>query len=158
MGLYERLTPVELLRYFGQLHGMEAPTLDRRVAERVDVFGITPFVSQRCGTLSTGQAQRVSVARALVHDPPALILDAPTASLDAATEQRIMRNIKAWAEHRTVFLISHRLSTARQADRIVFLKDGRVADLGSHSELMARPSEYRAFVDAELSATRAIGS
>lgn len=116
------------------------------------------FLGEKAAKLSTGQRQRLVIARAILKDTPILILDEPTASLDAATEQRIMRNIKAWAEHRTVFLISHRLSTARQADRIVFLKDGRVADLGSHSELMARPSEYRAFVDAELSATRAIGS
>ena len=81
MGLYERLTPVELLQYFGRLHRMEEPALDRRVADLVHVFGITPFASQRCGTLSTGQAQRVSVARALVHDPPALILDEPGVQL-----------------------------------------------------------------------------
>ena len=54
MGLYERLTPVELLQYFGRLHRMEGPALDRRVAQLVQVFGIAPFVSQRCGTLSTG--------------------------------------------------------------------------------------------------------
>ena len=57
MGLYDRLTPVELLQYFGRLHRMEEPALDRRVAELMHVFGITPFASQRCGTLSTGQAQ-----------------------------------------------------------------------------------------------------
>ena len=68
-----------------------------------------------------------------------------------------MTNIKAWAQRRTVFLITHRLSTVRQADKIVFLKDGSVADFGSHRELMEKPSHYRAFVDAELGAALAAG-
>lgn len=116
------------------------------------------FLGEKAAKLSSGQRQRLVIARAILKDTPILILDEPTASLDAATERRIMINIKAWAAQRTVFLISHRLSTVRQADRIVFLKDGRVADLGSHSELMARPSEYQAFVDAELNTTRTTGA
>ncbi len=113
------------------------------------------FLGEKAAKLSTGQRQRLVIARAILKDTPILILDEPTASLDAVTEQRIMTNIKTWSENRTVFLITHRLSTVRLADRIVFLKDGMVADLGSHRELMARPSDYRAFVEAELSATRA---
>ena len=92
------------------------------------------------------------IARAVLKDTPILILDEPTASLDAVHELRIMNRIKEWAERRTVFLITHRLSTVRQADRIVFLGDGVVADTGSHDELMARPSAYRDFVNAELEA------
>jgi ABC-type multidrug transport system fused ATPase/permease subunit len=116
------------------------------------------FLGEKAAKLSTGQRQRLVIARAILKDSPILILDEPTASLDAVTEQHIMSNIKAWAEQRTVFLITHRLSTVRLADRIVFLKDGRVADLGSHSELMARPSNYRAFVEAELNANQAAGA
>jgi len=115
------------------------------------------FLGEKAAKLSTGQRQRLVIARAILKDTPILILDEPTASLDAVTEQHIMTNIKAWAEQRTVFLITHRLSTVRQADRIVFLKEGRVEDFGSHRELMAKPSAYRAFVDAELSAAMAAG-
>jgi len=115
------------------------------------------FLGEKAAKLSTGQRQRLVIARAILKNTPILILDEPTASLDALTEQRIMGNIKAWAEQRTVFLITHRLSTVRQADRILFLKDGRVADFGSHDELMARPSAYRSFVEAELSADQAAG-
>lgn len=114
--------------------------------------GYATFLGERASKLSTGQRQRLVIARAILKDTPVLILDEPTASLDAVTELRIMNNIKAWAAGRTVFLITHRLSTVRQADRIVFLGDGVVADSGSHDELMARPSAYRDFVDAELSA------
>jgi ABC-type multidrug transport system fused ATPase/permease subunit len=116
------------------------------------------FLGEKAAKLSTGQRQRLVIARAILKDTPILILDEPTASLDAVTEQRIMTNIKAWAYKRTVFLITHRLSTVRLADKIVFLKDGSVIDHGSHTELMARPSDYRAFVEAELHANQVAGT
>ena len=114
--------------------------------------GYDTFLGERASKLSTGQRQRLVIARAVLKDTPILILDEPTASLDAVHELRIMNRIKEWAEQRTVFLITHRLSTVRQADRIVFLGDGVVADTGSHDELMARPTAYRDFVNAELEA------
>jgi len=113
------------------------------------------FLGEKASKLSTGQRQRLVIARAILKDTPILILDEPTASLDALTEQRIMGNIKAWAQQRTVFLITHRLSTVRQADKILFIKGGTVADFGSHGELMAGPTAYRSFVEAELNAARA---
>ncbi|MDP7144811.1 MAG: ABC transporter ATP-binding protein [Pseudomonadales bacterium] len=115
------------------------------------VEGYSTFLGEKAAKLSTGQRQRLVIARAILKDTPILILDEPTASLDAGTERQIMTNIRSWAMHRTVFVITHRLSTVREADRIVFLKDGRIADVGSHTELMARPSAYRDFVEAELS-------
>jgi len=116
------------------------------------------FLGEKATKLSSGQRQRLVIARAILKDTPILILDEPTASLDALTEQRIMNNIKTWAEKRTVFLITHRLSTIRQADKIVFLQDGRVEDFGSHGELMAKPSAYKSFVEAELNASHAAGT
>lgn len=113
--------------------------------------GYETFLGERAAKLSTGQRQRLVIARAILKDTPVLILDEPTASLDADTELRIMSNIKEWARDRTVFLVTHRLSTIRQAQKIVFLKDGIVADVGSHDELMANPQgAYREFVEAEL--------
>ncbi len=115
------------------------------------------FLGERAAKLSTGQRQRLVIARAILKDTPILILDEPTASLDAVTERRIMANIKAWADRRTVFLVTHRLSTVRQADRVVFLKDGRVADFGSHDDLMAKRGAYWAFVGAEINGVQAAG-
>ena len=98
--------------------------------------------------LSTGQKQRLSIARALVRDAPVLILDEPTASLDADTERQVLANLKNWARGRVVIVITHRLSTIRDADRIALLADGNVAESGTHDDLMARPGRYRDFANA----------
>ena len=92
----------------------------------------------------------MTIARAVVRDTPILILDEPTASLDAETEHRVLANLGEWGAERIVLLITHRLSTIRGADRIAFLENGTVAEIGSHDELMARPDgRYREFVQAE---------
>ena len=114
--------------------------------------GYDTHLGEKSTKLSTGQRQRLVIARALCKDAPILILDEPTASLDARTEHQILQNIREWAEGRTVFLITHRLSTIRQAHRIAFMKDRQVVEFGSHEDLLEIPSgEYKAFVDAELS-------
>ena len=116
--------------------------------------GYDTFLGERASKLSTGQRQRLVIARAILKDTPILILDEPTASLDAETEQGIMQNLKDWAVGRTIFLVTHRLSTIRQADKIAFLMDGQIVDFGSHAELVEREAgEYRQFVDAELAST-----
>ena len=123
-----------------------ADTFIERLPEKYDTY-----LGEKSTKLSTGQRQRLVIARAIVKDTPILILDEPTASLDAATEQRIMENIKQWAQNRTVFVVTHRLSTIRRADRIVFIQDGKVGDFGSHDELIQKDNGgYRSFVDAEL--------
>ena len=112
--------------------------------------GYDTELGERGGKLSTGQRQRLSIARAIVRDTPILILDEPTASLDAETEQRLLANLAAWGRERVVFLITHRLSTIRNADQIAFLDGGRFREVGDHDALMAIPEgRYRRFVAAE---------
>jgi len=113
------------------------------------------MLGDRGGRLSTGQRQRLSIARAVVRETPILVLDEPTAALDADTEHRVLANLGEWARDsaagsRAIFLITHRISTIRRADKIVYLEAGRVAESGNHETLMGiENGRYRAFVQAE---------
>ncbi|MCH2186336.1 ATP-binding cassette domain-containing protein, partial [Myxococcota bacterium] len=80
----------------------------------------------RGAKLSTGQRQRISIARAILKDSPILVLDEPTASLDAETEHRVLQNLAQWGARRIVFLITHRLSTIRRADRVAVIQNCRL--------------------------------
>lgn len=112
--------------------------------------GIDTKLGRSGDSLSVGQQQRLSIARGLVRDAKILILDEPTAALDPQTENALVASLRAAAEERLVIVIAHRLSTIRHADRIVFLEDGEIRDLGSHDELMAKPgSAYRDFVELQ---------
>jgi ATP-binding cassette, subfamily B, bacterial len=108
------------------------------------------LLGERGTKLSTGQRQRLSIARALLKDTPVLILDEPTAALDADTELRVLGNLQEWGRGRAIFVITHRLSTIRRAHRIAVLSKGRVAEVGSHDELMAKEGGlYQTLVESE---------
>jgi ATP-binding cassette, subfamily B, bacterial len=100
--------------------------------------GYDTVVGEQGFTLSEGEKQRITIARAVLKDAPILILDEPTSSLDAETERVIMDGLDRLAAGRTTFIIAHRLSTIRRADLIVVLRDGEIAEQGSFAELMRR--------------------
>ena len=137
-GLYPRLTARETLRYFGELHGIEPSRLDARIEELIASFGMQDFADGRCEGLSTGQRQKVSIARAVLHDPPVLILDEPTTGLDVIASGAMIDFIESRRAAGTCVLFStHVLSEAeRLCDRIGIVYSGRLLAAGTYEELV----------------------
>ena len=126
--------------------------------------GYDTVVGERGSRLSGGQKQRIAIARAFLKDAPILILDEATSALDAETEREVQRALDKLVafereRRRTTLVIAHRLSTIRSADRIVVMSQGRVVEIGSHAELVAREGEYarlhRVYEGEELEAAGA---
>ena len=111
--------------------------------------GFDTYVGERGARLSGGQRQRISIARIFLKNPAVLILDEATSALDTVTEERIQHSFDSLMENRTSFVIAHRLSTVRNADRIVVIESGRVAEMGTHAQLLAAGGEYARLYNAQ---------
>ena len=163
-----RLDPEELRRHIGFVpqetflfsatiaeniaFGVESAT-DEQIRRAAEIAGLAEdiagfpqgyetMVGERGITLSGGQKQRTAIARAILRDPRILILDDALSSVDTLTEERILTHLAGVMHGRTVILISHRVSTVRQADRIVVLDRGRIVEQGTHAELVEAGGYY----------------
>jgi ATP-binding cassette, subfamily B, bacterial len=111
--------------------------------------GLDTVIGERGVKLSGGQKQRVAIARIFLKNPPILILDEATSALDTETERLIQQSLEELARGRTVLVIAHRLATIRNADRIAVVRDGQIAEIGSHATLLAQDGAYRRLHDAQ---------
>ncbi len=116
--------------------------------------GYDTVVGERGVTLSGGERQRISIARAILKKAPILLLDEATSSVDAESEALIQKSLARLTEQRTTVIVAHRLSTVRNADNIIVIEDGRVAEQGTHEDLLARDGVYRALIRAQEEVSR----
>ena len=114
------------------------------VNEFTDRFddGLDTLIGERGIKLSGGQRQRIAIARAILADPKILILDEATSNLDTESEALIQKSLASLTAGRTTFVIAHRLSTIRKADQILVVEDGRIAERGTHDDLIAKRGRY----------------
>ena len=119
--------------------------------------GYDTNVGERGNNLSGGEKQRISIARAILHDPRILILDEATSSVDVETEKEIQEAVARLVQNRTTFAIAHRLSTLRNADRLVVLDGGKIVEIGTHSELMEKKGVFYDLVELQQQTSEIIG-
>ncbi len=141
--LYQRLTPVEVLTYFGTLYGLTEPQIAPRVTALVAELEMGPFKDRPCGSLSSGQKQRANIARAFLHDPDLLILDEPTNALDVVSGRFVAEAIRRKRdEGRAVLFSTHIMSEAEYlCDRIALVHAGRIIDEGPLADLLERSGQ-----------------
>ena len=137
--LYGRLTAAELLRYFGRLYGMEDGVIAQRTEELARALDMEEILDRRCESLSTGQTQKVSVARVILHDPKVLILDEPTLGLDIMTSRTILDFIlEAKGRGHSIIFSTHYMTEAELlCDRLALMHRGDILAIGTNAELCA---------------------
>lgn len=142
-GLYGRLSPKEILRFFGRLHEMPEAKLQERMDHLMQSFGIQEFQDSNCDRLSTGQKQRVNLARTLLHDPPVIILDEPTAGLDLISSRNILEFIRhSRSEGKCILFSTHNMTEAEiLCDRVAIILDGEIQIFDSLEGLKAATNQ-----------------
>jgi sodium transport system ATP-binding protein len=145
MGLYHRLTPRELLRFFGRLNGLNGAALNQRIERLFELFDMRHFADSKIDTLSTGMRQKTAISRTIIHDPPILILDEPTSGLDVPTAHVVESYIRdARGAGKCIVLSTHVMEEAEYlCDRIAVIYQGRIRALGTMDDLRSMTGKNR---------------
>jgi sodium transport system ATP-binding protein len=136
-GVYDRMTAREMVEYYGRLHGLDPERLEKRVKELFDQLRMNDFADLPGSKMSTGMKQKVSIARALVHDPPVLIFDEPTAGLDILVQRAVLQSIAALrGQGKCIVFSTHIMREVEKlCDRVAIMHRGRILVAGTPEEL-----------------------
>ncbi len=139
-GVYDRMTAVEMVKYYGQLYGMCGAALNTRIEELCETLQMNDFRNVVGGRMSTGMKQKVSIARALVHNPPVLIFDEPTSGLDVLVQRAVLQNIALLKKQgKTILFSTHIMSEVQKlCDRVAIMNKGKIVASGTVAELKAQ--------------------
>ena len=139
-GLYGRLSPLEIFRFFGALHEMPQDLIRSRAQKLIELFEMESFKNSHCDKLSTGQKQRVNLARTLLHDPPVLVLDEPTAGLDIISSKTILDFIRTSKKEGKCILFSTHYMTEAEilCDRLAIIHNGKILECDTLEGLKAK--------------------
>lgn len=146
-GLYNRMPPVEYLNFFGQIYRVEPGRRKQRIHDLLEQFGLADARARKIGEFSKGMRQKLALARALLHDPPVLLLDEPTSAMDPESARLVRDSIKNLrSAERTIIICTHNLAEAEElADDIAIIRKGKIIIQGSPSMLKSNllgPAEY----------------
>lgn len=146
-GLYGRMPAGDYLDFFGQVYGLEGSIRQQRIQKLLDDFGLTPDIKRRIGEYSKGMQQKLALARALIHDPPVLLLDEPTSAMDPESARLVRDSIKELrSARRSIIICTHNLSEAEElADQIAIIRKGKIIAKGTPNALkttLLGPPEY----------------
>ncbi len=138
-GVYDRMTALEMVAYYGKLYGLTGDALAARIDTLFDTLQMNDFRSVVGGRMSTGMKQKVSIARALIHDPPVLIFDEPTNGLDVLVQRAVLLNIADLRKQgKTILFSTHIMAEVQKlCDRVAIMAKGRIAAVGTLDELKA---------------------
>ena len=153
--LYPDLSVEQNLNFFADLFGVPKHEKEDRLTRLYQFSKLEPFKKRLASALSGGMKQKLALSCTLIHTPRILILDDATSSVDTLTEETILTNLRTMRRNRTTLIVTHRVSTARQADRILIMANGRVVESGRHEDLLALGGYYaqlyhKQLIEAEL--------
>jgi len=136
-GLYDRFSPRETIRFFGKINGMSRLEIEKRMTEIFQILGIKDFQDVRVDKLSTGMKQKLSIARAIIHNPPVLVFDEPTAGLDVITARVVIEYIREFKKQgKCIIFSTHQMHEAEKlCDDIAIIHLGRLLSIGKLTEL-----------------------
>jgi ABC-2 type transport system ATP-binding protein len=154
-GLYERMPAGDYLAFFGKIYNLDRATLNRRITEMMERFGLLDFRDRRIGTYSKGMRQKLALARAMLHEPPVLLLDEPTSAMDPESARLVRDSIhELRSAQRAILICTHNLAEAEElADHIAIISRGQIIAYGSPKDLklsLLGPAEYEASLGCAL--------